>query len=263
MHNVRWLAPLLAGAALVAAGCGDDNDGDAAADASDAERQSIVVSAAASLTEALTACKGDVEGVNPMISFAGSDELAAQIRQGVKPDVYLAANTKLPEELQKEGLLGEPIEFATNDLVLAVPKDSDIASIEDLSKDGVTIVLGSESVPFGAYTRTVLGRLPDATSKAILDNVRSNEPDVKSAVGKLTQKAADATFTYNTDVTATDRDLKAIELPEEMQPTVAYGAGIVDGAKQPEAAQKYLDSVTRGTCKQALEEAGFGPVPAA
>ena len=56
------------------------------------------------------------------LSFAGSDELAAQIRQGVKPDVYAAANTRLPDELYDEGLLGEPVEFATNELVLAVPE---------------------------------------------------------------------------------------------------------------------------------------------
>ena len=39
------------------------------------------------------------------LSFAGSDELAAQIRQGVKPDVYAAANTKLPDALHEKGLL--------------------------------------------------------------------------------------------------------------------------------------------------------------
>ena len=58
------------------------------------------------------------------LSFAGSDELAAQIHQGVKPDVYAAANTKLPDALHEEGLLEQPVEFATNEFVLAVPKDS-------------------------------------------------------------------------------------------------------------------------------------------
>ena len=67
------------------------------------------------------------------LSFAGSDELAAQIRQGVKPDVYAAANTKLPDALYDEGLLEQPVEFATNTFVLAVPKDSEIDSIDDLT----------------------------------------------------------------------------------------------------------------------------------
>ena len=56
------------------------------------------------------------------LSFGGSDELAAQIRQGVKPDVFAAANTKLPDELNGEGLVEKPVVFATNELVIAVPR---------------------------------------------------------------------------------------------------------------------------------------------
>ncbi|MGI8730879.1 MAG: molybdate ABC transporter substrate-binding protein [Solirubrobacteraceae bacterium] len=258
----RWgpATTLLVGV-LVAAGCGGD-DGAPGDSASAQPERSVVVSAAASLTEALSACRDRIDGLDPKLSFAGSDQLAAQIRQGVRPDVYLAANTKLPEALRKEGLLGEPIEFASNDLVLAVPEDSQIASLDDLTQDGVSIVLGSEQAPFGSYARTVLGRLPDGQNKALLANVRSEEPDVKSAVGKLLQGAADAGFTYNTDVTATDGDLKAIKLPESLRPTVAYGAGVVEGAGDPQAARKYLESVTGGACEKALMDAGFGPPPA-
>ena len=43
-----------------------------------------------------------------------------------------------------------------------------------------------------------------------MDNVRSNEPDVKGVVGKLTQGAADAGFVYRTDLVD---GLKAITLP--------------------------------------------------
>ena len=50
------------------------------------------------MTEALTNCARDFEGATVRLSFAGSDELAAQIRRGVKPDVYAAANTALPED---------------------------------------------------------------------------------------------------------------------------------------------------------------------
>ena len=237
-------------------GCGDDE-----AKRSEGSTETAVVSAAASLTEALTACQDDVAGVRPRMSFAGSDELAAQIRQGVKPDVYLAANIKLPGQLADEGLLGEPVEFATNELVLAVPSDSEIASIDDVAGQGVTLVIGSESVPIGAYTREVLARLGAERSRAILARVRSNEPDVKGVIGKLVQGAADAGFVYNTDVTAAKGELKAIELPERLQPSVAYGAGVVKDAPHPEAARRYLDSVTSGSCAQALRDAGFGPAP--
>jgi molybdate transport system substrate-binding protein len=257
---VRILALLLAGAALALAGCGDDDDGDATAGGGGGKPR-LTVSAAASMTEALEACGPEFTDATVRLQFAGSDELAAQIRQGVKPDVYAAANTTLPDDLNQEGLLSKPVEFATNEFVLALPKDSEIGSIDDLTQDDVKIAIGSEDVPIGSYTRETIAKLPPEQEKAILDNVRSNEPDVKGIVGKLTQGAADAGFVYVSDVNATDGELKAVKLPAKLQPQVTYGAGVVKGAGQPEQAKTFVDQLVSGPCADALEEAGFGPAP--
>ena len=80
----------------------------------------LTVSAAASLKTAITDY-GRFDAATVRASFAGSDELAAQIRQGVQPDVFASANTKLPDELYTEGLVEKPVVFAANELVLAVP----------------------------------------------------------------------------------------------------------------------------------------------
>jgi molybdate transport system substrate-binding protein len=216
------------------------------------------------MTEALEKCApefGDAENADVRLSFAGSDELAAQIRQGAKVDAYAAANTRLPDELYGDGLLDRPVGFATNEFVLAVPKDSEIDSIDDLTKEGTTIVIGSESVPIGSYTRDTLAKLPPAQDKAILANVRSNEPDVKGIVGKLTQGAADAGFVYVTDVNAANDELKALKLPAELEPDVTYGAGVVKKAEQPDLARRFVDGLTDGDCATALSDAGFSPAP--
>jgi molybdate transport system substrate-binding protein len=91
--------------------------------------------------------------------------------------------------------------------------------------------------------------------------VRSEEPDVAGITGKLTQGAVDAGFLYASDVAATDGALKAIELPDELQPEVAYGAAVVKGAKQPELAQQFIDGLLDGAGVQALQDAGFLPPP--
>jgi molybdate transport system substrate-binding protein len=259
-----WCGVLLIACVPISAGCGDDDDDGQSGGGDAAEPTRLVVSAAASMTEALEACApefGDAENADVRLSFAGSDELAAQIRQGAKVDAYAAANTRLPDELYGEDLLGKPVEFATNEFVLAVPEDSAIASVGDLTEGGTTIVIGSESVPIGEYTRETLAKLPPGQEEAILANVRSNEPDVKGIVGKLTQGAADAGFVYVTDVNATAGELKAIELPEELEPQVTFGAGVVAEAEQPELAQRFVDGLTHGACADALQEAGFGAVP--
>lgn len=245
------LAVIVALAAL-GAGCGGDDDS--------GEGGEVIVSAAASLQPAFTAYAEDA-GIDAKQSFAGSDELAAQIRQGVTPDVYAAANTTLPDELHADGLVGEPTVFATNRLVLAVPAGSEVDSVDDLTQGGMAVAIGEEGVPIGDYTREVLSRLDADQSAAILGNVRSQEPDVAGIVGKLTQGAVDGGFVYVTDVTAAGGELEAIELPERLQPEVAYGAAVVEGAENPEGAQAFIDGLLSGAGATALEEAGFGPPP--
>ena len=241
--------------ALLVPGCGDE-------DSSDPSR--LVVSAASSMSEAIESCAPEfevAEHADVRLSFGGSDELAAQIRQGAPVDVYAAANTSLPAELHEEGLLSDPVEFATNELVLAVPAGSEIDSVEDAAEEGMKVIVGSESVPIGSYTRAALGKLPPEQEKAILGGVVSNEPDVKGIVGKLTQGAGDAGFVYATDVNATGGDLKAIDLPDELDPQVTYAAGVPTEASEPELGKEFVSGLTRGPCADALQEAGFGAAP--
>jgi molybdate transport system substrate-binding protein len=240
----RLLVAAIAAVALAVAGCGGDDQ--------------LTVSAAASLKNALTAYDSQAR-----YSFAGSDELAAQIRKGAKPDVFASANTKLPDELYKDGLVEKPVVFAGNRLVLAVPATGGrVRSLKDVEAPGVKLAIGSESVPIGSYTRTVLSKLPESESSAVLKNVRTEEPDVGGIVGKLTQGAVDVGFIYVSDVEGAGGKLKAIDLPESLQPTVAYGAAVVKGAKNQDAAEKFIDGLMSGDGRAKLDAAGFLPPPA-
>ena len=243
------------------AGCGgDDATGDTGGGNQLIGGSQLIISAAASLNSAFSTYATDA-GFDAKQSFAGSDDLAAQIRQGVTPDVYAAADTSLPDELYKDGLVEKPVVFATNELVLAVPAGSDIESLVDLTDPDVTIAIGQQGVPAGDYAREVLDRLPAHESDAILANVASEEPDVAGIVGKLTQGAVDAGFVYVTDVVATGGALEAIDLPARLQPKVAYGAAVVKGAKNPAGARDFIDGLLHGQGADALADAGFGPRP--
>ena len=211
---------------------------------------------------AFTAYGRQLRDADARFSFAGSDELAAQIEQGVRPDVFAAANTKLPDALYAEGLVEKPVVFAGNRLVLAVPAASGtVSSLADLERPGIKLAVGTPDVPIGSYTRTVLGRLPAGRRAAILANVRSQEPDVAGIVGKLTQGAVDAGFVYVSDVRATKGVLKAIELPRAVQPAVAYGAAVVKGAPHRSQAKAFIDGLLDGAGARALRDAGFEPPP--
>ena len=256
----RPLSPLLAlvfVAALAGAGCGSDDN-----DSSSKGGGDLVVSAAASLKTAFTSYGEGFTEAKAQFSFAASDELAAQIRKGAKPDVFASANTKLPDELFAEKLVEKPTAFASNRLVLAVPADSDkVRSLEDVAGDKVSVAIGAPAVPIGSYTRKVLAKLDAGTRKGILANVKTEEPDVTGISAKLQQGAADAGFLYFTDVEATNGKLKAIELPGSLQPQVAYGVAIVKGAGNREAAQAFIDGLLEGAGADALLEAGFKAPP--
>jgi molybdate transport system substrate-binding protein len=252
------LALALAGL-LALGGCGGGSDNSSTASGGGGD---VVVSAAASLKKAFTTYGQQFNGGNVRLSFAGSDELAAQIRQGVKPDVFASANTKLPQQLYAAGLVQRPVRFATNELVLAVPaKSSKVASVNDLTGSGLAIAIGAQGVPVGDYTRTVLSRLPKDEANKILTNVRSNEPDVAGIVGKLTQGAVDAGFVYRSDVVGAGGRLRAIRLPAALQPTVEYGVAVVKGAHNARGAQAFIAGLLAGNGAKALKDNGFGPRP--
>jgi molybdate transport system substrate-binding protein len=251
VRPILWTCAGLA-AAFALVRCGGDDDG--------APR--LTVSAASSLETAFTEYADHFPDAEVSFSFAGSDELAAQIEQGAEPDVFASADALIPERLHEQGLLERPVAFAGNELVLAVPADDDaVRSLSDLGREGVAIVIGSPSVPVGAYTRQFLARLPADQREAILDNVRSSEPDTSSVVGKLAQGAASAGFVYITDVRATDGELRAIRLPHRLQPEIAYAAGVVSGSGDPRRAHEFIQGLLSGLGAQDLQDAGFARPP--
>jgi molybdate transport system substrate-binding protein len=145
---------------------------------------------------------------------------------------------------------------------VAVPAGATkVHGLTDLERPGVTVAIGSATVPIGIYTRTVLARL-GAVSARILANVRTNEPDVSGIVGKLTQGAVDAGFLYATDVTATHGALRAIALPASLQPVVAYGVAVVKGAGNPALARRFIAGLLGGAGRADLLHSGFLPPPA-
>jgi molybdate transport system substrate-binding protein len=216
----------------------------------------LTVFAAASLTDVLPKI-----APLPRYGFAGSEQLAFQIQQGAPADVFLAASPKYPELLYKQGLVQKPIQFATNTLVLIVPKanPAGIHTADDLTKPGVKIVIGDVSVPVGAYTRTVLANL--GISTAVLKNVVSQETDVRSVLAKVALGEADAGFVYITDARTVKGRVGVIAIRESAQPHVVYEGAVVKSSPHLQAAYRFLTRLIRLAAQQTLERFGFGPRP--
>jgi molybdate transport system substrate-binding protein len=232
-------------AALLLAGCGSGS--------SEESKQSegrLTVFGAASLTDVLP----EIDST-PRYSFASSDTLATQIREGADVDVFAAANTRVPNELFEADLVEEPVVFAVNRIVLAVPTDSKLQSLDDLVADkSALIVMARKGVPLGDYTVKVLDALERAP---LVKRTRSFEEDARAVTSKVALGEADAGFVYVTDLQPFKDKLRAIELPETSANHAAYAVAAVRGAKHGAGAGSFIEALTSKAGRDALTRAGF------
>jgi molybdate transport system substrate-binding protein len=211
----------------------------------------ITVYAAASLTAVFPRIDA-----KPRYSFAGSDQLALQIEQGAPADVFASASPRYTQELFRRGLVLKPRTFARNRLVLIVPRSNPahLASVFDLKRPGVRLVLAAASVPVGKYARQVLARLG---LNAALRNVVSEEQDVKGVVGKVVLGEADAGLVYVTDVKPVAGKVRAIPVPPRGQPVVRYEIAVVKASGRRAAAEAFVARVLGPVGRRQLVAAGF------
>jgi molybdate transport system substrate-binding protein len=100
--------------------------------------------------------------------------------------VFASAGTRYTRELFAEGRCARPRPFATNVVVLVVPKDNPagIRSVHDLDRGRASgLAMASAATPIGSYTRTLLSRL--GLSDVLVRNTVSTEPNVAGIVGKV------------------------------------------------------------------------------
>jgi molybdate transport system substrate-binding protein len=240
------LAAVLAAVALVAAG------------AAQARRDAqITVLAAASLVDVLPRIDS-----TPRYSFAGSNQLAAQVVQGAPADVFASANTSLPADLYAKGLVEKPVVFTSNRLVLVVPSanPAGIRSVFDLKRPGTKLVVGTGTVPVGSYTRTVLKNM--GLSASVLPNVVSEESDVRGVLAKVALGEADAGFVYATDALTVKGKVAVLRIPAWAQPRVRYAVAVVTGSQNRAAARAFVQRLLSKQGQAKLLAAGFGAAAA-
>jgi molybdate transport system substrate-binding protein len=217
------------------------------------ESSSLTVFAAASLTDAFPKI-----APHATYSFAGSNTLAAQIRQGAPADVFASANMTLPYGLYKDHICSKPVVFTRNRLVVIVPRSNpaNVHTVYDLRRSGVKIVIAAQGVPVGSYTLQVLKNM-NLTS--VLSNVVSRESDVREVLAKVALNEADAGFVYSTDAKTVPGKVRVLRIPAWAQPKVQYGICIVSASAHKAAARAFVKRVMSKAGQKVLVRYGFLP----
>jgi molybdate transport system substrate-binding protein len=228
----------------------------------------VVVFAASSLREALTATRDAYEAVHPGVSvelrFAGSQELAAQLRLGSHADVVITADRQTADALHGDGLLGPPQVLARNRLVLALHPSAaaQARAFGDLPKVR-RLGLGAASVPIGRYADAVL----DAASRVlgtdfaarVRARVTSREPNARQLLARLRLGELDAAIVYVTDA-LTAPELVVIPIPEALAPSVELAIAESSGRARHPLVAAWVGHLLGPAGQAALGLAGFLPV---
>jgi len=255
--RTRWVVAGLA-ASVTLTGCAASPGADPAA-----RPETLTVLAASSLTDSLTQLaarfEADHPGVTVRPAIDGSASLVTQLEQGAPADVVAVADEATMDRLVAAGLVGSPLAFASNALVIAVPADNPahITSWTDLARPGVTTVRCAPAVPCGAAA----DRLEAVTH--VTPHPVSYEQNVKAVVTKLTTRAADAGLVFATDVIAAAGQLVAVALPDgsnvDSAARTTYVAAVVASSPAAERAAQFVAYLGSSEGQAILTAAGFGP----
>ena len=218
----------------------------------------LTIYAAASLTEVFKALDGAQH-----YSFAGSNALETQIRNGAPADVFASAAPLNTQRLFKAGIVDKPVTFTANRLALIVPKSNPA---------GITLDLRPAQQAGQARRRRACGSGRAATRvtvlrkmglSSVLNKVVSRESDVKAVTGKVALGQADAGFVYVTDARPVSDQVSVIRIPAWAQPRVRYEIAVVSKSPNKAAARAWVKMVLSAKGQTALKNAGFLPLPKA
>lgn len=235
----------------------------------DAEEETITVFAAASLTDAFGEIGEAFETANPGTSvefnFGSSSALAVQIVEGAPADVFASANNAQMTVVVDSGEATEPSQFATNRLAVIVPAGStDVETFADLAEPGVRLVLAAPEVPVGGFAREALEKasaLPEFSedfAERALENLVSNETDVRAVLTKVQLGEADAGIVYTTDAAIAGSEIEVIEIPGEANVEAQYPIAPLTNAPNSDGASAFVAFVLSSDGRAILGRHGFG-----
>ncbi len=228
--------------------------GPAASSPTRAEKQTLTVFAAASLTAAFTEIAELDPNLEVRYTFDGSPTLVDQIKGGAPADVLATADqATMTKALDAQLVQPDPTMFATNVGVLIVPQGNPggITGL-DASLDGKKLVMCAPAVPCGAVAAN-LAKEAGVTLKPV-----SEEQKVTDVRGKVASGEADAGIVFSTDAKAAGDVVETLELAGAANHATRYPISPVTASQNQAAAQAFIDLVTSPKGRAVLTEYGFG-----
>jgi len=254
----RLLSTCASLALAIAACSGADQRRSGGSPSDDAVAGQILISAAASLTDAFAEIETAFEAAHPaadvVLNLAGSSTLRAQILEGAPADVFASASATDMDRVVSAGAVQDgPRVFARNRLQIAVPvgNPAGIRGLDDFSDEALRLGLCAEHVPCGHFARVALDRAH------VTPAPDTEEPDVRALLTKVELGELDAGITYVTDVISTAGAVQGIDLPAEFDVVVPYPIAVLAASHRRSAAEALVAFVLSSEGRSILARHGF------
>jgi molybdate transport system substrate-binding protein len=221
---------------------------------SEPPRHTVVMLAASSLTEPMTAIAKDFESSHPgtdiQLSFSASSTVVSQVNQGAPADLIALAGTAAAEPLNKSRIVGGTPSLARNTLEIATPPSNPgkVDAITDLSRPNLNVVLCAATVPCGKAAAKAL------SAAGVVAHVVSYETDVKATLTKVQLGEADAAIVYHSDVVSADGRVRGVPIPASVNQTLDYP--LIRLTDDPTTAQ-FMAYVLSDQGRKRLRDNGF------
>lgn len=227
--------------------------------------QKIVVSAAASLQNALDEIKSDFISQNKLqqnqidITYAGSGTLRQQIEQGAPSSIFISASEMHMKILQDKKLIEDVKPFVSNSLVLIVPNGERQFTFKNL-KDVSHLSIGSpDTVPAGKYAEATLKTL-NIWQNLVDEDKIVYAKDVRAVLGQVITKNVSAGIVYKTDALIGGDKIKITDIaPPNTHKPIIYPIGIVS-KNSNELTKQFFNYLYSDNAKKVLIKYGFTPV---
>jgi molybdate transport system substrate-binding protein len=231
----------------------------------------LTVFAAASLTEPFTEMGKRLEAIYPglkiLYNFGGSPTLRTQLEQGARADVFASADAVQMALASKSGVVqGDAPIFVRNRLVVIVPRENPgkLMAFRDLARPGLKLDLAAPKVPVGNYSRQALHKATAeygaGFAEGALQNVVSEEENVKQVVTKVQLGEADAGIVYVSDVTSKVRNtVHLIPIPDAYNQIATYPIALTQRVQNRVAAEMFLQFVLSSAGQAVLKTHHFLP----
>ncbi|KOU38177.1 molybdate ABC transporter substrate-binding protein [Streptomyces sp. WM6378] len=254
--SAALLIPLAAACSSSSKDSGSDKSASpSGSSSSEPKAAQLTVLAASSLTDVFKAAGAAYEkehpGTHVKFSFAGSQELAAQVKQGAPADALVTADTKTMDGLKAD--VNDSSIIAKNRLVIATGKGNPkkVEGLKNLSEPNLKVVLAAPEVPVGRYSKQVLD------AQKITVKPVSQEPNVRAVLSKVELGEADAGIVYKTDAASAKGKVDTVDIPDAQNAVAQYPAATLKTSKNADAAAAFVKWLSTPEAQKILQNAGF------